>query len=93
MSNIFARFDNVLVTPDLSQCGVAGITRQRIIALAGIVNLNIEITRISLSRLLQADELIICNSLYGTFQVTKIGDTTWPQQVLAKTFRNLLSHD
>lgn len=93
MSNIFARFDNVLVTPDLSQCGVAGITRQRIIALAGIVNLNIEITRISLSRLLQADELIICNSLYGTFQVTKIGDTTWPQQALAKTFRNLLSHD
>lgn len=93
MSNIFARFDNSLITPDLSQCGVAGITRQRIIGLAAVLNLTVEVAPLPLDRLLQADELIICNSLYGAFQVTKIGDTTWPQLALAKTFRNLLTHD
>jgi 4-amino-4-deoxychorismate lyase len=93
MSNIFARFDNSIITPDLSQCGVAGITRQRIIGLAAVLNLTVEVAPLSLDRLLQADELIICNSLYGTFQVTKIGDTSWPQLALAKTFRNLLTHD
>jgi 4-amino-4-deoxychorismate lyase len=93
MSNIFARFDTVLVTPDLSQCGVAGVTRQRIFELAAVLNLTVEVMQLSLSRLLQADEVIICNSLYGVFQVNKIGDATWSQQALAKTFRNLLTHD
>jgi len=93
MSNIFARFDEVLITPDLSQCGVAGVTRQRIIALASVVNLTVKVMPLSLSQLLQADEVIICNSLYSTFQVTKIADTLWSPQALASTFRNLLKHD
>jgi 4-amino-4-deoxychorismate lyase len=93
MSNIFARFDNVLVTPDLSQCGVAGITRQRIIALAAVLNLSVEVTQLSLSRLLQANEVIICNSLYGAFQVHKIGEVSWTPLAIAKTFRNLLTND
>jgi len=93
VSNIFARFDTVLMTPDLSQCGVAGVTRQRIIALSAVLNLTIDVTQLTLSHLLQADEVIICNSLYGAFQVHKISDTTWPQLALAKTFRNLLTND
>jgi 4-amino-4-deoxychorismate lyase len=93
MSNIFARFDNVLITPDLSQCGVAGVTRQRIMGLASVVNLTVEIAPLSLGHLLHADEIIICNSLYGAFQVTKIGDVIWPPQALANTFRNLLTHN
>ncbi|MSP87016.1 MAG: aminodeoxychorismate lyase [Methylotenera sp.] len=93
MSNIFARFDTTLMTPELSQCGVAGITRQRILSLAAVLNLTVEVAPMSLGRLLQADELIICNSLYGAFQVNKIGNNTWSQQALAKTFRSLLTHD
>lgn len=93
MSNLFARFGNILMTPDLSQCGVAGVTRQRIIELASLLNLSVEVAQLPLERLLQAEELIICNSLCGAFQVYKIGDATWQQQALAKNFRNLLSHD
>lgn len=91
MSNIFARFDRKLVTPDLSQCGVAGVTRQRIMGLATSLNLTVEVEALPLIRLAQADEVIICNSLYGAFQVSRIGQNTWPQQVLAKNIRNLLS--
>jgi len=35
MSNVFARFGKSLVTPDLSLCGVAGITRGRILRSLG----------------------------------------------------------
>lgn len=91
MSNIFARFDKKLVTPDLSLCGVAGVTRQRIMGLAKPLNLTVEVEALPFKRLVQADEVIICNSLYVAFQVTRIGQIDWPQQALAKTIRNLLS--
>lgn len=93
MSNIFARFDNTLITPDLSQCGVAGITRQRILWLESVLGLAVQVTSIPLERLLQADELIVCNSLYGAFQVNAIGDKSWTQQKLASIIRNALTHD
>jgi 4-amino-4-deoxychorismate lyase len=93
MSNIFARFDDQLITPDLSQCGVAGITRQRIIWLESTLGLSVEVERLSLPRLLEADEVIICNSLYGAFQVHTIGAKHWPQHALAATIRKVLAHD
>lgn len=93
MSNIFARFDKKLVTPNLTLCGVAGITRQRILWLESVLSLTVEVTSITLDQLLQADEVIICNSLYGAFQVNSIGAKSWPQQKLASIIRNALIHD
>ena len=92
MSNIFARVGKMLYTPDLSQCGVAGIPRQRILGLEAILGLTAHVAILSLPELLSADEVIICNSLYGVFQVTAIGDHTWEQQTLAFTLRNILTH-
>ena len=92
MSNIFARVGKKLYTPNLSQCGVAGITRQRILGLEAILGLTAHVATLSLPELLSSDEVIICNSLYGVFQVTAIGDHTWKQQTLASTIRNILTH-
>lgn len=91
-SNIFARFDNTLITPDLSQCGVAGITRQRILGLAYSLGLTAEVALLPFSRLLQADEVIVCNSLYGAFQVRGMGTQVWQPQPLATKIREALSH-
>lgn len=92
MSNVFARFGNQLITPDLSQCGVAGITRQRILGLGRALNLATHIAPISLDKILQADEVIVCNSLCGALQVNTIATRTWPQQELASTIRNIFAH-
>jgi 4-amino-4-deoxychorismate lyase len=92
-SNLFARFGQRLMTPDLSQCGVAGVTRQRILGLGYVLGLNITTQEISLDQLLGADEVIICNSLYGVFQVTKIGNTRWAKQDLAEKIRNIVTND
>lgn len=93
MSNVFARYNTQLITPDLSQCGVSGITRQHIIGLDKVLKLSIEVSTLPLDRLLQADEVIICNSLYGAFQVHQIADKTWLPQTLATNIRSLLKHD
>lgn len=93
MSNVFARFENQLITPDLSQCGVAGITRQRILGLGNVLGLNVLVKPLTLDQLLQADEVIICNSLYGVFQVSSIANKVWPQQELALKIRNVFAND
>lgn len=92
MSNIFARYDNKIYTPELSQCGVAGITRQRILGLESLLDLTAYVAPLPLEKLLQADEVIICNSLYGAFQVTTIGSRNWAKQKLATTIRNIFKH-
>ncbi len=93
MSNIFARFGDTFITPDLSECGVAGITRQQIISHAAPLGLQIKVAALPLAQLLKAEEVIICNSLYGAFQVNKIGTNTCKPGNLAKKIRELLAHD
>jgi 4-amino-4-deoxychorismate lyase len=93
MANLFARYGNQLLTPDLMQCGVSGITRERILSLASVLNLTVQVTQLPLARLILADEVLICNSLFGVFQVRSIQNTSWPPQALAKNFRALLTHD
>ena len=90
MSNVFARFGDTLITPDLSLCGVAGITRQHILGLSAVLKLDIMINHLTFEALLKADEVVICNSLCGAFQVSQIGETSMPKQSLAKTIRSAL---
>ncbi len=93
MSNVFVRFKDELITPDLSIYGVSGITRQRILGLSGVLGLNLSVRPLTLEELLQADEAIICNSLFGAFQITRINDKKWPLQDLAAKIRDVVAHD
>jgi 4-amino-4-deoxychorismate lyase len=79
-ANIFARFDDTLLTPDLRQCGVAGITRQRIIELAPTLSLKPSVDTFNMQKLYQADEVVICSSLYGAWQVKAVQVTDTQQQ-------------
>ena len=89
-ANIFARFGDTLMTPSLHQCGVAGITRQRIIDLAYTLSLKAKIEVIDLPTLLSADEVIICNSLYSAWQVKSIQEKTIKTGTLAANIRAAL---
>lgn len=89
-SNLFARFGKTLLTPDLSLCGVAGVTRQRLLELSPKLGYRTRIGRLGLSKLMQADEIIICNSLYGAWQVRAFNGQQWPRKELAVQFRNIL---
>lgn len=90
MSNLFMRCGMRLMTPDLGQCGVAGVTRERIIEVATTIGYEISIGNFKLDTLLDADEVIICNSLIGVWQVRQLGERRWPAGSLAEKLRPLL---
>jgi 4-amino-4-deoxychorismate lyase len=71
-ANIFARFGDTLITPSLTNCGIAGITRQRIIEIAPTLKLKTAVESFDLKKLCSADEVIICSSLYGAWQVNRV---------------------
>ena len=90
MSNIFARYGNELITPSLEECGVAGIARARIIENTKRFNLDMKIEALKLNKLMQADEIIICNSLFGAWQVVSFNGKQWAKQGLDGQLRKML---
>ena len=89
-ANIVARYGDTLITPKLDQCGVAGITRKQILAHAKLLELNTAIERMNLKDLHSADEVVICNSLFGAWQVRKLAGQQWAKQSLAEKLRKAL---
>lgn len=93
MSNVFMRSGQRLLTPDLSQCGVAGLQRQRILQHAPSLGLTPEVTHISLPTLLNADEVFVCNSVIGVWPVRQIGASAIPLGPVAAQMQHHLEHD
>jgi len=75
MSNIFAVQDNMIFTPDLSLCGVAGVMRKTIIDIAKNKGFAVYEKEFSKSELEMADELFLSNSIFGIWPVKMIGKT------------------
>lgn len=72
-SNIFLIKDGELFTPDLSEAGVAGVMRRFIIeTLAPQASLKVHVKRLSITDLLSADAVFLCNSLYGIWPLRKL---------------------
>jgi 4-amino-4-deoxychorismate lyase len=90
MSNVFARFGDKLLTPDLSQSGVAGVTRARILKMSDALGLDVKVQAFTLDQLFEADEVIICNTLFGAWQVRALSNKSWNKQMLASKIRTLL---
>lgn len=69
MSNVFWITNNQLVTPDLSNCGVAGVTRENILQLAKELQIPTTIDYFDIKDLYEADEIFISNSVFGILPV------------------------
>ncbi len=69
-SNLFLLRGDCLLTPELDLCGVAGVMRRLILEeLAPALSLSVEVRRLSEQDLLAADELFVCNSVFGIWPV------------------------
>lgn len=62
------------VTPDLTQCGIAGIMRDQVLADFQAHNIPCAIRNVSVSEALSATSLFMCNSLIGIWPVQQIFD-------------------
>lgn len=75
VSNLFAVKNNQLYTPDLSVAGVAGIMRRAIVEkLAPELGMVCHIVDMELDFLRAADEIFLCNSVYGIWPVNQLVD-------------------
>lgn len=77
-SNLFFVIDNILVTPDVSLAGVAGMMRDKLIALARKRGPGCEIGLVSPDEVRHAQECFVSNSLIGIWPVRRIGSIEFP---------------
>ena len=77
-SNLFLVKDGVLITADLSRCGVAGVMRAELLEQARALGVECQVRDIDYAELLDADEVLLCNSVYGVWPVRALGLHDWP---------------
>ncbi|MFB4393079.1 MULTISPECIES: aminodeoxychorismate lyase [unclassified Pseudomonas] len=68
-SNLFLIRDDMLLTADLSRCGVAGVMRAALLEQAPSLGLDPQVRDLEQADLEQADEVFLCNSVYGIWPV------------------------
>ncbi len=78
MSNLFAVLDGVLLTPELSLCGVRGIMREIVLETAARCGLAPVERKIPTEALLRADEVFLTNSLIGVWPVRRFESEEFP---------------
>lgn len=72
-SNVFFVIEGVLVTPDLSFAGVAGMMRAHLITLTRRAGIGCEIGLVSPDEVRHASEAFVCNSVIGIWPLRRIG--------------------
>jgi len=89
-SNLFLVKDDVLLTADLSRCGVAGVMRAEVLEQATRLGIPCEVRDIAHDELLAADEVFVCNSLYGIWPVRELQDSVWPAGPLTRKLQAII---
>jgi 4-amino-4-deoxychorismate lyase len=90
-ANIFLVRHGRLQTPEIRDCGVAGVMRQQVLNVAKTLELPVEIGDVDLSELRAADEIFLTNALTGIRPVIEVrGEGSWPNGEVTQTLRTRL---
>lgn len=89
-SNLFVVRNGVLLTADLNRCGVAGVMRAEILAQAHALGIPLAVADISLEQLQQADEVFVCNSVYGIWPVRSCAAMSWSVGPLTRKLQGIV---
>lgn len=77
-SNLLLVKDGQLLSAELSRCGVAGVMRTELLAWAEQAGIALQVRDIEYAELLEADEVLLCNSQYGVWPVRALHTRDWP---------------
>lgn len=91
MSNLFLMKEGVLLTPELTRCGVAGILRTVVRELAASLRLPVEVRALRLSDLWGADEVFLTNSLIGIWPVVAVDRHPFRRGAVTRRLQELLA--
>ena len=76
-SNLFLVRDGVLLTADLNRCGVAGVMRAALLEQAVVLGIPVQVCDLPFEALEHADEVFVCNSVYGIWPVRGVAALNW----------------
>jgi 4-amino-4-deoxychorismate lyase len=85
--------NGALVTPELSRCGVAGVTRERIMKAAAREGMFCREESITQARLFDAQEAMLVNSLIGTWRIGACGGKSWKTGTFTARVRKWLDEE
>lgn len=89
-SNLFMVRSGQLLTPSLQRCGVAGVMREEILEQAQRLGIHCAVRDIDYAELLAADEVFLCNSLYGIWPVRELDGHLWAVGELTRVLQSNL---
>ncbi len=92
-SNLFMLRGNVLYTPNLSRCGVAGVQRARVMDWAKQHGVSCNVADIRPEQLMLADEIFLVNSVFGLWPVCELATYRRTQHPGAWKIREWLSDE
>jgi 4-amino-4-deoxychorismate lyase len=93
MSNILVIRGKTLFTPDLSQCGIAGVARMRIMRACLRTGMTVCVTQMRPHDIYNADEVCLCNSLMGVWRIRMIEDISCGSNGWAGKLRTCLNEN
>ena len=92
-ANLFWVRHGVLHTPALDRCGVAGVTRSRVLALAEAAGIECRVGSQPWSALMAADEVFLTGSLIGVWPLRALdGHCYQAARPLTRRLQGLLAH-
>jgi 4-amino-4-deoxychorismate lyase len=77
-TNLFWARTDSLYTPPLDHCGVAGVTRDKVLRAAEACGIRTEVRAGSWADLEAADEAFVTNSVIGIWPLARLDARTWP---------------
>ena len=93
MSNLFLISDTSLITPNLDNCGVAGIIRRLILDRVLEWGLRPEVRTLGVDDVRAAEELFLCNSILGVCPISGLDDRAWPVGPYTRAIMDSLAGD
>jgi 4-amino-4-deoxychorismate lyase len=90
MTNLFIVEGGNLLTPELTRCGVAGVTRERVMEAAARQGMACREEQFTWQRLRDAQEVLLVNSVIGVWQVLECGNRRWEPGRVAGRVREWL---
>jgi 4-amino-4-deoxychorismate lyase len=87
MSNVFVIRGDVVSTPLIDRCGVAGVVRSIVLRECAVLEIGLRQERLTLADVLSADEVFITNARIGVVPVRRVGEHSFgmnPQTILLR---------
>lgn len=91
-SNLFLVRNGSLLTPDLSNCGVDGVQRERVMEWAAQHDVACQSVHCTLDDVLAADEVFLVNSVIGLWPVCQLQQRNWAQHPVSRRIAEWLDH-